>query len=196
MLHRNTRGGDQSHGDWRIRRRAPDAGEGGPVFSTGLYWLYEMSHAALNPSRALADVTRLYFKNPLNPLVAHDLRQDRWRRRAELFERSTRRYGKPDWRIDTTTVGGERVPVHITAVWERPFCRLLHFERLFEHAPRRPQPKLADRRADVRPLRHAAARHGRSVPAQSRRLHHRLGRRAHGAAVARAASISTTTSTM
>jgi len=41
--------------------------EAGPIFSNGLYWFYEMSHAALNPSRALADVTRLYFKNPLNP---------------------------------------------------------------------------------------------------------------------------------
>ena len=41
----------------------------------------------------------------------------------------------------------------------------------------------ADRRADVGPLRHAAARHGRSLPAQPRRLHHRLGRCAHGAAV-------------
>ena len=39
-------------------------------------------------------------------------------------------------------VGGERVPVHITPVWERPFCRLLHFERALEHAPKRPQPKL------------------------------------------------------
>ena len=53
----------------------------------------------------------------------------------------------------------------------------------------------ADRRADVGPLRDAAARHGRGLPAQPRRLHHRLGRCAHGAAVARAASISTTTST-
>ncbi len=34
------------------------------------------------------------------------------------------------------------MPVHITSVWERPFCRLLHFERAFTRAPRRPQPKL------------------------------------------------------
>ena len=40
------------------------------------------------------------------------------------------------------TVGAEHVPVHITSVWERPFCRLLHFERAFARAPRRPQPKL------------------------------------------------------
>ena len=60
----------------------------------------------------------------------------------ELFERSTRRYGKPEWGIDSITVGGERVPVNITTVWERPFCRLLHFERMFVRPPRRPQPKL------------------------------------------------------
>jgi poly(3-hydroxybutyrate) depolymerase len=39
-------------------------------------------------------------------------------------------------------VGGEHAPVHISTIWERPFCRLLHFERTFEHAPRRPQPRL------------------------------------------------------
>ena len=61
---------------------------------------------------------------------------------AELFERSTRRYAKPDWGIDSVLVGGERVPIHIAPVWERPFCRLLHFERMFCHMPRRPQPKL------------------------------------------------------
>src|SRR4029077_1184982 len=32
--------------------------------------------------------------------------------------------------------------IHIAAVWERPFCRLLHFQRMFCHMPRRPQPKL------------------------------------------------------
>src|SRR5262249_4026908 len=50
--------------------------------------------------------------------------------------------GRPDWRIDSTVVGGERVPVHVSAIWERPFCRLLHFERVFEHAPRRTQPRM------------------------------------------------------
>jgi poly(3-hydroxybutyrate) depolymerase len=34
------------------------------------------------------------------------------------------------------------VPVRITPVWERPFCRLLHFERILERAPRVPQPKV------------------------------------------------------
>src|SRR4029079_1657939 len=54
----------------------------------------------------------------------------------------TRRYGQPEWHISSTLVGGERVPVTITPVWERSFCRLLHFVRNFERAPTRPQPKL------------------------------------------------------
>ena len=41
---------------------------GGLLLSTPLYWLYETSQAALNPARAVADATRLAFKNPLNPL--------------------------------------------------------------------------------------------------------------------------------
>jgi poly(3-hydroxybutyrate) depolymerase len=121
---------------------APQFGaDGGPAFSAPLYWLYEMSHAALNPPRTFADVTRLYFRNPLNPLT-HTTFGKTIAAGCELFERSTRRYGKPDWRIDSTVVGGTRVPVHITTAWERPFCNLLHFERAFEHRPRRPQPKL------------------------------------------------------
>jgi poly(3-hydroxybutyrate) depolymerase len=59
-----------------------------------------------------------------------------------LFERSTRRYHRPEWGIDSTTVGAEKIPVTIKSVWQRPFCRLLHFERAFARPPRRPQPKL------------------------------------------------------
>ena len=117
------------------------SGDSGLLLATPMYWLYEMGHAALNPSRAFADAARLFFKNPANPL-AHTTYGKSMAAAAELFERSTRRYGRPEWNIEETTVGGERVSVHITIVWERPFCRLLHFERAFHRAPRRPQPKL------------------------------------------------------
>jgi poly(3-hydroxybutyrate) depolymerase len=116
-------------------------GDGGILLSTPLYWLYEMSHAALNPSRAWADATRLFFKNPVNPLSFTTYGKS-IAAACELFERSTRRYGRPEWQISSTLVGGERVPVHVSTVWERPFCRLIHFERVFQHRPQRPQPKL------------------------------------------------------
>jgi len=113
----------------------------GLIVSSPLYWFYEMSHAALNPSRAFADATRLFFRNPANPL-AHTTYGKSMAAAAELFERSTRRYRRPDWNIHSTTVGGEQVGVHLATVWERPFCKLIHFERALTHAPRRPQPKL------------------------------------------------------
>ena len=50
-------------------------GGNGVLLSAPLYWFYEMTHAALNPSRAWADATRLFFKNPVNPLVVYHLRQ-------------------------------------------------------------------------------------------------------------------------
>jgi poly(3-hydroxybutyrate) depolymerase len=117
------------------------SGEGSLLLASPMYWFYEMGLAALNPSRALADATRLFFKNPANPW-AHTTYGKSVAAAAELFERSTRRYHKPEWNIQDTMVGGERVPVHPTVVWERPFCKLLHFERSLRHMPRRPQPKL------------------------------------------------------
>lgn len=109
--------------------------------STPMYWLYELGHAALNPSRVAADATKLFFKNPANPL-SHTMYGRTMAAAAEMFERSTRRYKKPSWDIDTVLVEGERVPVAVVPVWQRPFCRLLHFQRLMQHAPRRPQPKV------------------------------------------------------
>ncbi len=34
------------------------------------------------------------------------------------------------------------MPITISAVWQRPFCKLLHFSRQFARTPQRPQPKL------------------------------------------------------
>ena len=98
MLQRSKRAGSPNKA-WRSgnlagRRPSSSAGAvGGPVLSNGLYWLYEVSHAALQPARAFADVTELYFKNPLNPL-AHTTYGKTMAAAAELFERSTRRYGQ------------------------------------------------------------------------------------------------------
>src|SRR3954467_12032537 len=121
---------------------APAAvGGDGPMYATPAYWLYEMGQAALNPARAWADASRLFFKNPSNP-ITHTPFGKSMAAAFELFERSTRRYGKPEWNINSTLVGAERIPVNISAVWERPFCRLVHFERAFVQPPRRPQPRV------------------------------------------------------
>jgi poly(3-hydroxybutyrate) depolymerase len=104
------------------------------------YQLYEMAHLALAPARAVCDVTRLMFKNPINPLTHTEFGR-KMAASAELFERMTRRYGKPVFGLETTMVAGERVAVAERIVWERPFCRLLHFERQTTRL-HRPQPRL------------------------------------------------------
>ena len=104
------------------------------------YHWYEMTHAALSPARALADATRLYYKNPLNP-VAHTPVGRNLAAACEMFERVTRRYGKPEFGIHDTLAGGERVNVREEVIWERPFCRLVHFAKALPSG-RSPRPKV------------------------------------------------------
>jgi poly(3-hydroxybutyrate) depolymerase len=104
------------------------------------YYWYEMQHAALGPYRAAADATRLFYQNPVNPL-AHTTFGKSVAAGCEIFERVTRRYGKPDWNIPHVAIDGERVGVHPQVVWQRPFCNLVHFERAGGDKYR-PHPKL------------------------------------------------------
>jgi poly(3-hydroxybutyrate) depolymerase len=104
------------------------------------YQLYEMNHAALQPARAVADAVRMLYSNPLNPF-SHTPFGRAVAASAELFERTTRRYGKPAFGLDTAKIDGRTVPVAEKIVWARPFCNLIHFERSLP-AGRRPDPKL------------------------------------------------------
>lgn len=118
--------------EWFARGNEPKRTGDGAVF----YQLYELNHAALGPFRAAADVTRLYFQNPLNPLT-HTQYGRSVAAACEVFERTTRRYGKPAFGIKDTLVGGMRVPVAERVVWERPFCKMIHFERALPPGRRR-----------------------------------------------------------
>jgi poly(3-hydroxybutyrate) depolymerase len=117
-------------------RHAASPGKG--FWSLPFYQLYEMNHAAVSPFRAAADAARLYFQNPLNPLT-HTQFGRNVAAAAELFERSTRRYGKPEFGVASTTIDGRSVAVREQVVWQRPFCDLLHFEKTARHSG---QPKV------------------------------------------------------
>jgi poly(3-hydroxybutyrate) depolymerase len=104
------------------------------------YQMYEIAHAALAPARAVSDASRLVFANPLNPL-AHTPLAKNIAAGAELFERMTRRYGKPAFGLNETIVAGKRAGVREEKVWQRAFCDLLHFEKSGVALPT-PQPKL------------------------------------------------------
>jgi poly(3-hydroxybutyrate) depolymerase len=112
-----------------------------PALTTPMYWMYEMMHAALNPARFATDFTKIAFQNPFNPLAQTEIGKS-VAAACEVFERATRRYGKPEWGLHDTLVQGVRTPVEIKPVWEKPFCSLLHFDRKHPQPLRQPAPRL------------------------------------------------------
>ena len=92
------------------------------------YQLYEMAHAALAPARAVSDAAHFVFRNPWNPLANTTLGKN-ISAGAELFERMTRRYGKPTFGLNEFEAGGLVYPVFEDVVWAKPFCNLLRFVR-------------------------------------------------------------------
>ena len=110
------------------------------IMPVPVYQLYEWHHAMLSPWRAAADATRVFMQNPVNPLS-----QTPWGKAVaaatELFERTTRRYGKPEFELFETTIDGQVTSVHEKTVWRRSFCNLIHFERMLP-ADHRRDPKV------------------------------------------------------
>jgi len=104
------------------------------------YNLFELNHAAVAPWRAMADATRLAFQSPFNPLTETPFGRS-VSAAAEIFERTTRRYGKPAFGLTETIVDGRPVAVTEKVVWRKPFCSLLHFRRELP-AGRAPDPKV------------------------------------------------------
>ncbi|MEM7191919.1 MAG: polyhydroxyalkanoate depolymerase [Pseudomonadota bacterium] len=106
-----------------------------------LYHLYELNQAALHPARAAAEACRIMWRNPLNP-ASHTVMGRGAAAALELFERSTRRYRKPDWDIDRVSAHGRDVRVKPVTIASKPFCDLVHFERDLPPAMRKNDPKV------------------------------------------------------
>ena len=73
----------------------PLVAEGSPALTTPMYWMYEMMQASLNPARAVSDATKILFQNPMNPWSQTEFGKS-IAAGCEVFERTTRRYGKPE----------------------------------------------------------------------------------------------------
>lgn len=96
------------------------------------YRFYEMQHAAFQPMRAVVDATRFFHTNPANPISTTPYGRA-MAASCEVFERTTRRYGKPEFGLAETIIDGEVVSVTEKTVWSKPFCNLIHFERQHSH---------------------------------------------------------------
>jgi poly(3-hydroxybutyrate) depolymerase len=93
-----------------------------------LYHLFELQHAMAAPLRLQAEITRAMFQNPWNPLSYTQLGRTLGAS-AEMLERTTRRFGRPDFNITETTVDGRTVEVLEKIIVEKPFCNLVNFHR-------------------------------------------------------------------
>ncbi len=92
------------------------------------YQMHELAYMAFAPLRAISDVTRFWARNPLNPWSGTQVGRNIVAS-TEMFERLTRRYGKPRFGLDHAIVEGRHVAVEEQVVWQKPFCRLLRFRR-------------------------------------------------------------------
>ncbi|MEM1379827.1 MAG: polyhydroxyalkanoate depolymerase [Pseudomonadota bacterium] len=110
-----------------------------------IYSAYEAAHQMMAPVRQAVRASASLVDNPANVF------RDTWASRAfvaghNVFEMATRRYAKPDWRLDTTTIDGVEVPVTVETVLEKPFGRLIRFRRdpaaLAQIAGYEPQPRV------------------------------------------------------
>ena len=73
-----------------------------------LYNLFELGQAVFGPARLAADAYKVLLDNPFNPLSYTTLGRQAVAA-CELFERTTRRYEKPEIGIRFATVGGRAV---------------------------------------------------------------------------------------
>jgi poly(3-hydroxybutyrate) depolymerase len=98
------------------------------TFENPLYQLHEMQHASLTPLHMMAEAGKVLYRNPLLPFNYTPAGRQA-AAASELIERLTRSYGKPNFGITETEIGGKKVAVKEEIVDVRPFCRLLHFSR-------------------------------------------------------------------
>ena len=105
-----------------------------------LYMWYEATHALLGPARALAGSTKLFYNNPVNPL-SHSPFGRGVAAACEMFERTTRRYGKPEFGYGSVNVNGVQTEIVEDVLLSKPFCNLVNFRKMSAGRPLN-QPKI------------------------------------------------------
>ncbi len=93
-----------------------------------IYHLYDIQHALLGPARFSAQTIKAFYENPFNPLTGTQFGRT-MAAGAEMVERGTRRFGKPEFLLPETKIDGKAVAVTEVDVLSKPFCNLKHFVR-------------------------------------------------------------------
>ncbi|MGD9785318.1 MAG: polyhydroxyalkanoate depolymerase [Hyphomicrobiaceae bacterium] len=108
------------------------------------YHLYEFAHAAVAPWRLATRWLKSQLDFPLNPFGALPAARA-MSAACTVFEGLTRRYGKPEFAIESVRVDGQAVGISERAVVSKTFCTLVHFQKTADTAGRpasRPLPRV------------------------------------------------------
>ncbi|MEM7506553.1 MAG: polyhydroxyalkanoate depolymerase [Pseudomonadota bacterium] len=106
---------------------------------TVLYHAYEFTHAAISPMRQAARIGRQALQSPFNPFSG-TISARATAATLEMFVSATKRYGKPEFGIETAKVGNRELPIIEEIILEKPFANLVHFRRV--GAEERDDPKV------------------------------------------------------
>jgi poly(3-hydroxybutyrate) depolymerase len=93
-----------------------------------LYELYEFNYLAAAPLRLFAKSVQMALNNPYFPGRESDVAR-LVGAAAEMIERTTRRFGKPTFDLNETSIDGAPVAVTEEIELSKPFCQLRHFVR-------------------------------------------------------------------
>ena len=93
-----------------------------------LYAMHEAAYYASTPMRMAARLARDFWNSPLNPAADSHAGRSIYAA-SDLFANVTRRYGKPEWNIDSVRIDGTEVRVRAVTVWSSPWVKLIHFTR-------------------------------------------------------------------
>jgi poly(3-hydroxybutyrate) depolymerase len=93
-----------------------------------LYALHETAYRSAAPLRMAAEFARDFWRSPFNPAAASSLGRT-LSASADLTASLTRRYFRPAWGLDETTINGHPVAVRRDTVWRSPWVKLRRFVR-------------------------------------------------------------------
>jgi poly(3-hydroxybutyrate) depolymerase len=93
-----------------------------------LYDLHELQRAFLTPLAAFTSSGSQLFSHPYSPFSYSPISRQ-IAAAYELVHRLGKDYEKPVWGIEAVQRDADHIAIHEAIALEKPFCRLIHFER-------------------------------------------------------------------
>ncbi|UYO94757.1 polyhydroxyalkanoate depolymerase [Pollutimonas sp. M17] len=94
-----------------------------------LYDLHELQRSFLTPLAAFTDTGSQLFSHPYSPFAYTPVSRQ-IAATYELVHRLGKDYEKPQWMLAHTAIDGKQVAIEEQPVLKKPFCQLIHFQRL------------------------------------------------------------------